>query len=120
MKTRALLCRIVIAVCGTALFVSSGCAKSKFQDPSPEQIQSFLEGQNIVTKDVTIPVFLSDISLFKIVEIVAEPNDEHASAILSFEYRHDGQTYNVEGVVSYKRSLTDPFMSPYFEVNELN
>ena len=34
MKINALLCRIVIVGWGAALIVSSGCAKSKFQDPS--------------------------------------------------------------------------------------
>jgi len=120
MKISFLHSRVFIAICGTALLVSSGCGKSKFQDPSTEQIKSFLEGQDIVTRDVKIPIFLDDISLLKIVEIVAEPKEEYASAIVSFEYRHDGQSYNVAGVVSYKRSESDPFMSPYFEVNELN
>ena len=120
MKINVLFCRVCVAVCVPAVLVLSGCAKSKFQDPSPEQIRMFLDGQEIVTADASLPILADDISLFKVADIVAEPKGEHASAIVTFEYRHDGRTYKVEGVVSYERSLADPFKSPYFEVNELN
>ena len=91
MKSEKVLCRVCIALCATAFLVSAGCAKSKFQDPSPEQIRAFLDGQEITMADVKLPIFASDISSFKLVEIIAEPKDSHASALVTFSVRMGSQ-----------------------------
>ena len=107
---------------GAALLVcvAAGCASdSVYTDPTPEQVHAALAGRTIELDDVSVRMESADISGLRIVQILAGPEQTQASAILNFEYRHRGNTWKVDGVLTYQRSRVEPIVDAVFEANDV-
>ncbi|MDA0989378.1 MAG: hypothetical protein O3A51_01330 [Verrucomicrobia bacterium] len=108
------------ALVGLACLAVFGCAQqSPYQDPTPQQLRAFLDGQDLITAEINVPLVADGINRFSVTEIAALPKDLMASAVITFEYTYRGAVYQVEGVVAYQRSESNPFINPRFEANEV-
>lgn len=119
MKTEA-AGRVVMVVFAAVLLGSAGClSRSNYPEPTPAQVRSALDGLTMSVDDEDVPLASEDISMVKVVQVLAGTEDTQASAIIQFNYRYRGDNLKVDGVITYGRSKAEALIKPVFEANDV-
>jgi hypothetical protein len=108
-----------LVVTALVLCALGGCAKKDVQPPPVEALKAVLDGQELQVDSRRIRISQENISAFEVTDLALGPGGKTATAVLRLVYDDSGQSYEVEGVVSYERSGAEDFKSPRFELSEI-
>jgi hypothetical protein len=109
-----------IALAIGVIALASACARGpRIPDPAPDQLRAFLNGQPLELGAPGERLDSEAIREFEVVKIALGPEGESASAVVRFRYDGRMPSRRVDGVITYQRSVAQPFHDAVFEVNDV-
>ena len=96
------------------------CTGPYVSEPSPEELQDSLDGQQIEINEWRRALESSSVSDFNVVEIYHNHASTTSVAVVTFIYATAGEVYRVDGIISYERTSLERMLNPRFETNEAN
>jgi hypothetical protein len=110
---------VVLLLTGVAVLATACARGPRIPDPTPDQLRMFLNGQPLEMGAPGETLDGAAIHEFEVVRIAMGPEGESASAVVQFRYDGRGPSRRVDGVITYQRSVAQPFHDAVLEVNDV-